>query len=135
MPWVLDGLMDLAKVPYQLRVESFSIIGTKTNTTDAPRPLNLIVNVENLGESRYTYDSANKGITSACASVTGTQEELHLLRNWDIPLSAIPTSFVRIWLSDIATPRTIGAATLTALTSSFAWHAVLALTPCDSDIN
>jgi hypothetical protein len=41
---------------------------------------------------------------------------------------------VRVYLSGVGTPRAPGAVLLDALTSSFEWHAVLALTPCEGAI-
>ena len=135
-PWALDPLMDLAKTKMKLRVESFSLAGVKNAPGDADTSTTLLVNIDGQGfDQRYTYDSTNRGMTACVCSATGTQQAMTLSRTWDLPVNTLPGTLIRVYLSEIGSPRTPGALLVDALTSTFEWHLVLALTPCDDDVN
>ena len=74
-------------------------------------------------------------MTACVCTATGNQQALTLAQNWDIPVRTLPGTMLRVYLSEVGAPRTPGAALLDALSSTFEWHAVLALTPCDDDVN
>jgi hypothetical protein len=132
--WGLDPMMDLSKTKFQLRVESFAWMATKINPADDDIGYSAVLNIDGIGNNAYSWDSANRASTSACAVLSGTQDFLNDSSRWDIPLSVFTGSMrVRVWLSDLNTPRAPTA--LPTLVNNCAWHAVLALTPCDSDIN
>jgi hypothetical protein len=133
-PWGLDPLMDVARTKFNLRVDSFILKGVKNAQGDAIFAVALLVNLDGQGfDQRFTYDSSNRGMTSCVCTATGDQEAIAMADNWDVPVHTLPGTVLRVFLSEVATPRTPGAALLDALTTSYEWHAVLALTPCDED--
>ena len=74
-------------------------------------------------------------MTACVCTATGNQQAPTLAQNWDVPVRTLPGTMLRVYLSEVGAPRTPGAALRDALTSTFEWHAVLALTPCDVDVN
>ena len=135
-PWGLDPLMDLARTKFKLRVESFTVTGVKNAPGDTDVALAVLVNVDGEGfDQTFTYDAVNRGMTACVCTATGNQQALTLAQNWDVPVRTLPGTMLRVYVSEVGAPRTPGAALLDALTSTFEWHAVLALTPCDDDVN
>jgi hypothetical protein len=124
--------MDLSITKFNLRVESFVVSGVKNAPTDSDVSLALVLNLDGQGFAQpYTYDSSNRSMTTCACTATGTQQALCLAESWDIPVHTLPGTMLRVFLSEVGTPRV---QQLEALTASYEWLAVLALTPvCDQE--
>ena len=125
----------LSRTKFKLWVESSTVTGVKNAPANTDVALAVLVNVDGQGfDQTFTYDAVNRGMTACVCTATGNQQALTLAQNWDVPVRTLPGTMLRVYLSEVGAPRTPGAALLDALTSTFEWHAVLALTPCDEEL-